>query len=478
MCFQPRFLVITLIALFVCLPVGGQQQTPTVTLRPSATVSDPNVPSVRVTVDQQRVPLGTLVNFSLSPVTIVGDHRYVVTLYFGDGQRQVMRQAATTHLYQAVGNYTYSVAVKSAAADVPRVDLSATPVPARPGQAVTFTARPSGPYPNLQYRFDYGDGIQSTWQVSAVAEHTYARPGNYSAFVDIGNGPQRIGGSLRKQITVTAPALSVSLNATPLSAQARRPVIFNAKVSPNVVNATYQFTFGDGAPPVVQTSPQVQHVYKNSGSYRAFVKVSQGGSPSAAGQSDPVVLNIQPASTTNPATSGSPTARATPTPPPTASATPTPRPSETPTPSSSPSTVGSPSLDSSPTTTGSPAPNTAGPISSTSTSSPSTGSGNQNNSANQSNSALTSSRWWYWLIAAALLLLLFKATGYLFAAKPTFTAFSDPGVAAIGNAKGLLPLDFQLLLNPNVSAGDYSVTSETPLVTNAEKLENRQVLEI
>jgi hypothetical protein len=78
-----------------------------------------------------------------------------------------------------------------------------------------------------------------------------------------------------------------------------------------------------------------------------------------------------------------------------------------------------------------------------------------------------------------LLLLLFKATGYLFAAKPTFAAFSDPGVAGIGNAKGVLPLDFQLVLNPNVSAGDYSVTSEAPqLVTNGERLEKRQMLEI
>jgi hypothetical protein len=110
-------------------------------------------------------------------------------------------------------------------------------------------------------------------------------------------------------------------------------------------------------------------------------------------------------------------------------------------------------------------------VNSNSASSPSVNIANQNNGG-------TTAKWWYWLIAGVLLLLLFKATAYLFAAKPTFTAFSDPGVAAIGNAKGLLPLDFQLLLNPNVSAGDYSVTSETPLVANTDKLDNRQVLEI
>src|ERR1043165_5607845 len=135
--YHARFLVVALIALCVQMPATGQQQTPTVNLRPRATVADPNIPSVRVTVDQQRVPLGTQVNFSLSPPSVAGDRRYVVTLYFGDGQQQVMRQAATTHLYQAVGNYTYSIAVKRAATDPPSVNLSATPLPARPAQAIT-----------------------------------------------------------------------------------------------------------------------------------------------------------------------------------------------------------------------------------------------------------------------------------------------------------------------------------------------------
>ncbi|HEV8141189.1 MAG TPA: PKD domain-containing protein [Pyrinomonadaceae bacterium] len=470
--FQPRFLVIVLITLFLRLPVGGQQPTPTVNLRPRATVSDPNLPSVRVSVDQQRVPLGTQVNFSLSPPNIAGDRRYVVTLYFGDGQQQVMRQAATTHLYQAVGNYTYSVAVKATATDPPRVDLSASPLPAHPGDVVNFIARPSGPYPNLQYRFDYGDGTQPKWQTGATAQHVYARPGNYSAYVDIGNGTQRIGGSVRKQIPVTSIPFSVSLTATPLPAQAQRPVIFNARVTPNIANATYQFTFGDGGSSGFQTSPQIQHTYKTSGSYQAFVQVSQsGGAPNSAAKSNPIVLNIQPA-ITNPGTPGTPTQRATPTPPPSGTPAPTP-PSGTPAPTPSGSPVQSTSPGSLSTSSDSPAPNTGGPVNSTSPSSTSAETGNQNNGG------VRSSKWWYWLFAGALLLLLFKATGYLFVAKPTFTAFSDPGVAGISNQKGLLPLDFQMVLNPNVSAGDYSVTSEaSQLITNTDRLESRQMLEI
>ena len=82
------------------------------------------------------------------------------------------------------------------------------------------------------------------------------------------------------------------------------------------------------------------------------------------------------------------------------------------------------------------------------------------------------------MLAALLLVSVFKASGYLFTAKPTFAAFSDPGVATAGNRKSL-PLDFQLVLNPNISAGDYSVTSEAPqLITDRNRLGDRQVLEI
>jgi hypothetical protein len=82
-------------------------------------------------------------------------------------------------------------------------------------------------------------------------------------------------------------------------------------------------------------------------------------------------------------------------------------------------------------------------------------------------------------LAGLLLFLVYKATGYLLAAKPTFAAFSDPGAAGIADEKGILPLDFQLVLNPNVAGGAYSVkTDEVRLIRNADALETRQILEI
>lgn len=83
------------------------------------------------------------------------------------------------------------------------------------------------------------------------------------------------------------------------------------------------------------------------------------------------------------------------------------------------------------------------------------------------------------LILAVILFLVYQASALFFAAQPVFTPFSDPGVAGIADTKGTLPINFQWVLNPNVTAGDYTVKTDAPrLVTNAGALEDRETLEI
>ena len=466
--FQPPLLVVVLIAIGF-FPTAIGQQPSSVVLQPrTASSVNPNVPQVHVTADKQRVPLGTLVNFSLAPASVANDRRYVVTLHFGDGAQQVMRKPEVTHIYQSIGTFTYSVAVTQSPINnsndkVPSVTFTASPSNAREGELVRFVAKPSGPYPNLQYRFVYGDNSASAWQTGAQSEHVYSRAGNFFAYVDIGDGKQRLGGSARKQIGITSSRpLTVSLTATQ-PARTGRPVTFNARAFPTSANTKYQFTFGDGQQTLWQVNPLAEHVYKTGGSYSAYVQVSQSDNArNPTAQSNPTVVSVRPIAGPTP----------NPSPPP------TPGPSDSPAPTTgpSPSPTGSPSPTTSPSVVDSPTPDT-GTV--TGTASPSPSSTPSFDNGNQNNGGATSIRWWYWLFAAVLLFLLFKATGYLLATKPTFAAFSDPGVAGITNQKGLLPLDFQLVLNPNVSAGNYSVTSDAAqLVTNADRLENRQRLEI
>ena len=75
--------------------------------------------------------------------------------------------------------------------------------------------------------------------------------------------------------------------------------------------------------------------------------------------------------------------------------------------------------------------------------------------------------------------MLYQASGLLFAARPTFAPFADQGVAAVAHKKGALPIDFELVLDRNVSAGDYSVTmDQARLITNSPEPKDRQIIEI
>jgi len=91
--------------------------------------------------------------------------------------------------------------------EVPHVTLLVSPGSVAPGRPLRFVAHLSSGYPNIRFRFAFGDGSQSQWQTSTVATHTYQTPGNYLPFVDIGvatdSGVTRLGGSPRARIQVT-----------------------------------------------------------------------------------------------------------------------------------------------------------------------------------------------------------------------------------------------------------------------------------
>ncbi|HEX6190369.1 MAG TPA: PKD domain-containing protein [Pyrinomonadaceae bacterium] len=473
---QARFLLPLLCLVVLCEAVGSQQQPPTVNLRSSSVVSPPGTPQVRVRADKQRVPLGTRVTFTLSPASVVTD--YVVTLYFGDRQRQVMTSPQATHVYQAVGNYTYSVDVKPRQRCQPRVTLSASAGSVPEGEAVTFSAQLSENCPNIQYRFVFGDGSSSSWQSSAGAQHSYRPAGKYLAYVDIRDGNSRIGGSPRKLIDVTRRGpvvdprtnVSVSLTAEPFPARTGKPVTFTAKASPARADARYLFIFGDGRQTPWQTDPQSTHTYRAGGVYRPYVQVSQFiNNQTVSAKSAPAVLRVQRAPDPKPDPGPTPTPGPGPGPSPTPVASPTASGTPAPSPGNGSPSPGNGSPSPAPSATGSNG--TTGTEGGESSSSPSV--------TLTSNDGASDNKWWYLLIAAVVLFLIYQASGLVFATRPTFAPFADQGVAAVAHKKGAVPIDFELVLDSNVSGGDYSVTTDQPrLITNRSEPEDRQIIEI
>jgi PKD repeat protein len=285
-----------------------KQSPGTVNVQPRVTAAQPGVPTVKVTVDRKRVPLGDEVTFTLTPASVVLNPRYIVTLYFGDGTSQRVRQTEIVYLYRAAGTYTYSILVESAAPpaqDIPRVSLSANPARVVTEDPVGFTAQLSNSYPNIRYRFVFGDKSQTQWQDAPQSSHAYKSAGRYLAYVDIGsmNGGsvKPLGGSVRQPVEVISPPLrpiAVTLSANPRSVEVKQPAEFFARVDSSEPNIRYRFDFGDRSRSTAwQVSPQTTHVYSVRGTYPARVDVqvitNQSGLQTAS--SNPLSIEVKPA---------------------------------------------------------------------------------------------------------------------------------------------------------------------------------------
>jgi PKD repeat protein len=432
-----------------------------------------DAPRVIVTPDRNPVRVGELVTFTLTPAQMVLDRRYVVTVHFGDGTRRQATGPYVTHRYGATGHYKVHASVaggdgEKGTADpnqlptqVPRVTLDASPSSVIAGQPVTLTAQLSSGYPNIRYRFEFGDGMQSNWQASSLVTHEYAAPGNYLAFVDIGvvsgAGVRRLGGSPRKSIQVTnAPLGPVELIVSPATAETGRPVSLTARLVSSNPNIRYRFVFGDGSPPGAwQSSAQTMHTYRSAGTYSPYVDVglltNRGFRPEASSRRS-IVVTAPVANDRRPKTDspgGSTQVNAPPV------VKPTPGPAASPSPSIVAS--GSPSP---------PASVPAGIASPDSSISPVASTGERNTFFTGD----PRDDWWKYLLLALLLAFVAYRLGkWWLGPGSTVHTFADPGTATVTDAKGLA-IDSQVILRPNLTEAQHDVSpGEAGLVKNVRR---------
>ena len=307
-----RLLTLALLAVISSLSTAPAQQPGAVNVRPRITTQSPALPTVNVTVDRQRVPLGELVTFTLSPASVVLNPQYIVTLDFGDRKQTRDRKVVIPHLYRAPGNYRYSVSVSSVIGPfkpkIPEVRLSATPPSGTIGQTVDFRAELSENYSGIKYRFVFADGGQTAWQDALQTTHEYVSPKTYLAYVDIGTAGaggsiERIGGSVRLAIQIlpaAAPLREVTLSAKPSRIEERQLVSFTASLTGKATDPRYRFVFGDKSPATGwQTSSLMGHRYPTAGDYTAHVEVRVLNNPSAPQvvSSAPILIKVKPAAT-------------------------------------------------------------------------------------------------------------------------------------------------------------------------------------
>jgi len=290
-----HLLTVAILAVIINSPTAPAQQPGAVNVRPRVTTQAPGLPKVDVSVDRQRVPLGELVTFTLSPASVVLNPHYIVTLDFGDRHQTQDRKTTIVHLYKYPGTFRYSVSVSTVKdpvkRKVPQVTLLAQPTSTQASKPIDFRAQLSEPYPNIKYRFVFADGWQTAWQDAAQTTHDYITPKTYLAYVDIGEAGAgktigRIGGSLRLAIHIlpAAPApSSVQLSVKPARIEEGQTVSFVASFRGNSGSVRYRFIFGDKSSATGwQSSPQVRHRYKVAGDFSAHVEVRELNNPSGA----------------------------------------------------------------------------------------------------------------------------------------------------------------------------------------------------
>ena len=349
----------------------------------------------------------------------------------------------------------------------PRVTLNASPASITPGSQVTFVAQLSSGYPNIRFRFVFGDGAASAWQSSSVITHTYQSPGKYQPFVDIGvasgGGVTRLGGSVRRTIQVShAPAGPVDLFINPATAEIGRPVTLTVRTASNNPNIRYRFSFGDGSPVGGwRSSPQALHVYSKAGNYIASVDVAvmtsrgmeqQGSSRRGVTVSSPAALKVlRPNLERRSSEAGVTTAAKT------RSSS-----SEAPvtTPSSSISAQTQKSSASKPAT-----------VSSVPAAVPSPSLSPQQGAADDSEAVASTTsgddwRRYLWLLLP-LALLGFIVGKWLFA-RPAVRSHADPGTATVVDAKGLVK-NSHVVTPPSAAQGEQVVSSSSPLVKNVRR---------
>lgn len=171
------------------------------------------------------------------------------------------------------------------------VDLTADVTQGQPDLKVTFTGKAFVRRATIEkYIFYPGDGTGKIVSDTKNAEHTYTKPGEYTAYlrVQTNKGTTARTPDCEVKIKVKAPPqkfVCKDLTATPTEGDKPLKVTFNSTAEvENTEVQKYLYNFGDGQTQSVdsnQVTNSVDHTYTNEGEYTAFVRVQTGAGTTA-----------------------------------------------------------------------------------------------------------------------------------------------------------------------------------------------------
>jgi gliding motility-associated-like protein len=215
---------------------------------------------------------------------------------FGDGNTSTLQNPA--HSYAALGNYTVSLTVTTAAGcqntltrtDLIKIQETSVSINAPQGGCIPFSYTPVATIQTLDtvvsYLWDFGDGATSNLQ--NPPPHIYAATGNYDISLTVTTTS-----GCTKTVTVPDGILTgtppiVSFTATPLNACASETIFFTGQaITTPGATITWLWDFGDGNS---SDLPSPSHEFEEFGNLNVTLSVTNNG----CGNSTTQVLQVRP----------------------------------------------------------------------------------------------------------------------------------------------------------------------------------------
>jgi hypothetical protein len=159
----------------------------------------------------------------------------------------------------------------------PLASFAADPPAATAGAAIKFTVTPASNANIISGTVSFGDGQSASLGAISGATtftHIYSSAGQFTASV---TATDATGGTQTLQTTVVIGAASATLTATPNPATRGAATLLSVTLPQGAQPESFTFTFGDGTPPITQSSSSASHVYNTAATFIASVDVTLVG---------------------------------------------------------------------------------------------------------------------------------------------------------------------------------------------------------
>ncbi len=173
-----------------------------------------------------------------------------------------------------------------------RIEVRANMAIAEEGRGVRFNAILTPEVPGAEYRFLFGDGIESNWSTSLRIEHAYESRGLYRVIVMAREDREIIAESSPLEIEVNPRMVyRVILEANKENPYPGERVRFVGDLQPGRDGVEYRFDFGDGRRTRWMVFNESDHEYESAGSYRILVEAR--AEREILGSSRPLLIEVK-----------------------------------------------------------------------------------------------------------------------------------------------------------------------------------------